>query len=112
MPAPLPGPRSRAAGQGALPAQAWTSAGAKGLARPRSSPTDFSSASWWPQRGTVPILWRSADRYLLWQQAFRAQLVYRVVRVDDAHRARRGSKDHRLRVRVDVLVAHAVQQLA
>src|SRR5439155_8893553 len=108
---PSPGPRSIAAGRGAPPGRAWMSAGAKGFAPPRPTPTDSSSASWRRRRETVPPRLRSADRYLLGQQALCAQLVDWVVRVNDAHRARGGAKDHRLRVRVHVLVAHAVQQL-
>src|SRR6202011_508236 len=64
------------------------------------------------RRGAAPPRLRSVDEDLLGEQALCAQLLDRVVCIDDSHRARRGAKDHRLRVRVHVLVANSLQQLS
>src|SRR6202035_4718633 len=92
--------------------QGTTRAVGKGHGRPRSTPTGPCPATWWRRRGTAPRRWRSVDCDLFWQQALGAQLLDRVVGVHDAHRPGRRSQNHRLRVRINVLVPDAFQQLA
>src|SRR5258708_6322172 len=108
---PWPGRRRPAGLPGAARSLLSTGAGARRYGRWRSTPTAGAPALWRPRPGTVPHPTRSADCDLLGKHAFGPQLVDGMVGVDDAHRAGSRAQDHRLRVRVDVLVAHSLQQL-
>src|SRR5260370_3173892 len=108
---PWPGRRRPAGLPGAARSLLSTGAGARRYGRWRYTPTAGGTALGRPRPGTVPQPTRSADCDLLGKHAFGPQLVDGMVGVDDAHRAGSRAQDHRLRVRVDVLVAHSLQQL-